>query len=96
VYTDGLVEVPGESIDEGLERLRRAAASEPPEPERLCDRLVAAMAAGDRSDDIALLAMRILPLDSELRTPLARAGRSAGADPSPAAALAARAGRHGG
>ena len=29
-YTDGLVERRGELLDEGLERLRRAAASEPP------------------------------------------------------------------
>ncbi|GAA2416520.1 SpoIIE family protein phosphatase [Streptomyces glaucosporus] len=58
LYTDGLVERPGESLDVGLERLRRRAAALAREPvEVLCDELVASAAAAGR-DDIALIALR--------------------------------------
>ncbi|GAA3650301.1 SpoIIE family protein phosphatase [Streptomyces chitinivorans] len=58
LYTDGLVERPGESLDRGLERLRRNAAALAREPVgSLCDGLVATTAATGR-DDIALIALR--------------------------------------
>jgi serine phosphatase RsbU (regulator of sigma subunit)/anti-sigma regulatory factor (Ser/Thr protein kinase) len=58
LYTDGLVEQRGVSIDEGLEALRRAA-EDPGSPEELCDRLVESMLARhSRDDDIAVLALR--------------------------------------
>ena len=61
MYTDGLVERRGESIDSGLERLRRSveAGSHLP-PEELCDRVLAEMAADEPDDDIALLVLRYL------------------------------------
>lgn len=59
LYTDGLVERRGESLDDGLDRLRAAAAglggiavSE------LCDLLLARL-VGHRDDDVALLALRL-------------------------------------
>jgi len=71
-YTDGLVERRTESIDEGLERLRRAAETAPGNPERLVDHVLEAL-VGDagRRDDIALLAVRLLavtpgPLELDL------------------------------
>ncbi len=62
LYTDGLVERPRESIDESLERLRRAAlTAEAPTPDALCDALLASLAAGGSGDDTALLALRLAP-----------------------------------
>lgn len=62
LYTDGLIERPGEPIDRGLLRLERRASELAGEPvETLCDRLVEATAPDGR-DDIALIALR-LPAD---------------------------------
>ncbi|KIF06517.1 hypothetical protein PL81_07050, partial [Streptomyces sp. RSD-27] len=58
LYTDGLVEVPGADIDEGVERLRSvlASAARPAPLTETADRLVAeADERADRPDDIALL-----------------------------------------
>ncbi|MBC7268958.1 MAG: SpoIIE family protein phosphatase [Streptomyces sp.] len=60
LYTDGLIEVPGESIEEGLERLRRNAASLAHRPlESFTDDLVARTRPTDNEDDVAVLALRI-------------------------------------
>jgi PAS domain S-box-containing protein len=65
LYTDGLVEQRGVSIDDGLEALRSAAANPGEDPEALCDRLMDAMlAVHDPRDDIALLVLRALPVPS--------------------------------
>jgi PAS domain S-box-containing protein len=57
LYTDGLVEKRGESIDAGLEALR-AAAERQGDPEELCDHLVESMLAiHPADDDIAVLAL---------------------------------------
>ena len=56
MYTDGLVEVREEPLDEGLERLRSAAADADQGLERLCDRVVDTMTGGEHPDDVALLA----------------------------------------
>jgi anti-sigma regulatory factor (Ser/Thr protein kinase) len=62
LYTDGLVEERGVSIDQGLEALRLAASQDTCHPDELCDRLVAAMLAiHPANDDIAVLALRALP-----------------------------------
>jgi PAS domain S-box-containing protein len=62
LYTDGLVEERGVSIDQGLEALRLAASQDPCHPDELCDRLVDAMlATHPANDDIAVLALRVLP-----------------------------------
>jgi serine phosphatase RsbU (regulator of sigma subunit)/anti-sigma regulatory factor (Ser/Thr protein kinase) len=58
LYTDGLVEKRGVSIDDGLDALRRAAC-EPADPEELCEHLLDAMLAIHAADDdIAVLALR--------------------------------------
>jgi anti-sigma regulatory factor (Ser/Thr protein kinase) len=62
LYTDGLVEERGVSIDQGLEALRLAASQDACHPNELCERLVAAMLAiHPANDDIAVLALRVLP-----------------------------------
>jgi PAS domain S-box-containing protein len=62
LYTDGLVEERGVSIDQGLEALRLAASQDVCHPEELCERLVQAMLAiHPANDDIAVLALRALP-----------------------------------
>ncbi|MGI5379680.1 SpoIIE family protein phosphatase [Streptomyces sp. CA-251387] len=69
LYTDGLVESRDSDVLAGVERLcvrLRAAASgaTPPELELLCDQALGTLGAGDRDDDVALLAARfqgILP-----------------------------------
>jgi anti-sigma regulatory factor (Ser/Thr protein kinase) len=65
LYTDGLVEERGVSIDAGLDALRRAAAH-PGDPEELCDHLVDSMLAIHAAhDDIAVLALQALPERTE-------------------------------
>ncbi len=68
LYTDGLVERPGVSLDEGLGRLRDIAGSLPPGPEALCEEIVEASLAGGRPrDDVAVLVARLdLPLAERL------------------------------
>ncbi|MCX5337603.1 SpoIIE family protein phosphatase [Streptomyces sp. NBC_00140] len=69
LYTDGLVEDRDSDVMTGVEqlcaRLRAGAAgTTAPALEELCDRALGALGAGDRDDDIALLAARfegILP-----------------------------------
>ncbi len=74
LYTDGLVEQRGVSIDAGLDALRAAAANPGEDPEALCDRLMAAMLeVHEPNDDVALLVLRSLPVapgpfSVELRT----------------------------
>ncbi|CAL9507883.1 hypothetical protein SUDANB105_03550 [Streptomyces sp. enrichment culture] len=59
LYTDGLIESPGHSLDEGLERLRRHAASLARRPlESFTDELLARARPPDNDDDVALLAVR--------------------------------------
>jgi PAS domain S-box-containing protein len=65
LYTDGLVEERGVSIDAGLDALRRAA-EHPADPEELCDHLVDSMlAVHPKGDDIAVLALQALPARSD-------------------------------
>jgi serine phosphatase RsbU (regulator of sigma subunit)/anti-sigma regulatory factor (Ser/Thr protein kinase) len=69
VYTDGVVEVRGESIDEGLERLRVLAEQLAGESvETLCDAVIRELVAGGRpSDDVALLAVHVSEMGDRLR-----------------------------
>ena len=73
LYTDGLVEERGVSIEDGLERLRAAIEVAPDDPHAMCDYMLATVPpAGAINDDVALLATRLLPVDSgalELRLP---------------------------
>ncbi|MGH3017637.1 MAG: SpoIIE family protein phosphatase [Gaiellaceae bacterium] len=77
LYTDGLVERPDRSIDEGLDLLARAAGRAPREPDELIDSVVdELLGPGARGDDVALLVIRLdavrlapltlsLPVDTE-------------------------------
>ncbi|MFF7237863.1 SpoIIE family protein phosphatase [Streptomyces collinus] len=62
LYTDGLIESPGRVLDEGLERLRRHAASLAHRPlESFTDELLTRARPRDNDDDVALLAVRYEP-----------------------------------
>jgi PAS domain S-box-containing protein len=63
LYTDGLVEQRGMSIDAGLEALREAARDPGEDPKVLCERLVQMrLDMRDVEDDIAVLVLRALPV----------------------------------
>ena len=69
LYSDGVVEVRGESLDVGLERLRQIAERRHPSVEALCDAVIGEMVVDGRPpDDVALLAARVAPLDDRLLT----------------------------
>lgn len=58
LYTDGLVERPGELLDDGLQRLADTAADPSGGPERLCDELLDRLVPGGAADDdVAILAL---------------------------------------
>jgi serine phosphatase RsbU (regulator of sigma subunit)/anti-sigma regulatory factor (Ser/Thr protein kinase) len=63
LFTDGLVEVRGTSIELRLEELRNTVETGPGEPEELCDAILRQM-LGDRDpqDDVAMLAFEVCPL----------------------------------
>jgi serine phosphatase RsbU (regulator of sigma subunit)/anti-sigma regulatory factor (Ser/Thr protein kinase) len=75
LYTDGLVERRGESIDEGLARLTSAAAAAAREPDgTFADRLYRALVGRHEAtldDDVALLAIESLPLGDSMELTLA-------------------------
>jgi PAS domain S-box-containing protein len=63
LYTDGLVERPGENIDEGMAELAARVREAPEDPDGLCDHLLATLVpAGGAMDDVALLTLRNLPV----------------------------------
>jgi anti-sigma regulatory factor (Ser/Thr protein kinase) len=64
LYTDGLVERRGVSIQDGLDRLSaEAAVTSTDDLDELCDHLLVTLLENHRiADDIALVAMRALPL----------------------------------
>jgi GAF domain-containing protein/anti-sigma regulatory factor (Ser/Thr protein kinase) len=67
LYTDGLVERRGESIDFGLERLR-AIADGLTDVEALCSTVLDGLVADGPSDDVAFVAARVPPLQEHLET----------------------------
>jgi GAF domain-containing protein/anti-sigma regulatory factor (Ser/Thr protein kinase) len=66
LYTDGLVEERGKSIDAGLERLRSLAEGAG-DVEALAERVVGAMVPREPRDDVVLLAARLPLLPARLR-----------------------------
>jgi serine phosphatase RsbU (regulator of sigma subunit)/anti-sigma regulatory factor (Ser/Thr protein kinase) len=67
LYTDGLVERRRESLETGLERLRVAAGATT-SAEALCRAVSTALAPEEGArDDVALVALRYLPVEDELR-----------------------------
>jgi PAS domain S-box-containing protein len=64
LYTDGLVESRGQSLDEGLQRLRdELAALAHLTLDELCDELLARLTPSTNDDDVALVAVRLHPQD---------------------------------
>ena len=62
MFTDGLIERHGESLDEGLARLREYLRRGPEDVESLCDLLLHDLLGGEHAnDDVALVAARNLP-----------------------------------
>ncbi|MBY8868066.1 SpoIIE family protein phosphatase [Streptomyces sennicomposti] len=59
LYTDGLVERPGESIELGLERLARATAAHRSDAPGSLGPLLAALLEGERRDDVCVLDVRV-------------------------------------
>jgi PAS domain S-box-containing protein len=57
LYTDGLVERRGESLDDGFDRLARAVKKGPAEPEALCDHLLRHVLPSEHAlyDDVTIL-----------------------------------------
>jgi anti-sigma regulatory factor (Ser/Thr protein kinase)/putative methionine-R-sulfoxide reductase with GAF domain len=71
LYTDGLVERAGESLNDGFERLMRAVQGAEEDLEHLGDHLVdELLPGGTTDDDAALLLARALPLSDSLLTRL--------------------------
>src|SRR3954469_5856925 len=64
MVTDGAIEVRGEPLDAGLERLR-ALAAELPSPPALCD---AVTARPSHEDDLAIIALRVSALPEHFRS----------------------------
>ena len=67
LYTDGLVERRGESIDLGLERLRVLGEGFD-DVEALCVSIVERLVGEEPSDDVAFIAARVPPLTDHLTT----------------------------
>jgi serine phosphatase RsbU (regulator of sigma subunit)/anti-sigma regulatory factor (Ser/Thr protein kinase) len=66
LFTDGLVEVRGTSIELRLEELRRAVETGPSAPEALCDVLLERMLGHEEpQDDVALLVLSVSPLPAQ-------------------------------
>jgi serine phosphatase RsbU (regulator of sigma subunit) len=61
LYSDGLVERPGEPLDTGLERLSAAAAGGPDQPSALCEHVLGTMlpAALAVRDDVTAMVVRV-------------------------------------
>jgi anti-sigma regulatory factor (Ser/Thr protein kinase) len=71
LYTDGLVERPGELLDEGLDRLSAAVRGERSGPQELCDHVLEQLVpSAGAADDVALLALCSPPLSDSFRLEL--------------------------
>jgi anti-sigma regulatory factor (Ser/Thr protein kinase) len=67
LYTDGLIERRSESLTTGLERLRAVAAMSA-SADQLCQRIVEQLVPpGGGDDDIAVVALRVEPIEGTLR-----------------------------
>jgi serine phosphatase RsbU (regulator of sigma subunit)/integral membrane sensor domain MASE1/anti-sigma regulatory factor (Ser/Thr protein kinase) len=62
LYTDGLIERRGESIDAGFDRLAAATASAPEGLDATSDHLLASLLGDGATDDVAMLMIRRIPL----------------------------------
>jgi PAS domain S-box-containing protein len=63
LYTDGLVERPGEHIDNGLDRLAEAVRGASVDPQEICDLVLRELVPEiGAPDDVALLTLRTIPM----------------------------------
>jgi PAS domain S-box-containing protein len=68
LYTDGLVERPGDHLDRGFDRLAAAVHDAPEDPEGLCDHVLARLVpVGGAPDDVAMLTLKTIPLAERFR-----------------------------
>jgi serine phosphatase RsbU (regulator of sigma subunit)/anti-sigma regulatory factor (Ser/Thr protein kinase) len=68
LYTDGLVERPGEHIDAGMGRLVAVVQDAPIEPDELCEHVLRELVPdGGAPDDVALLTLRTIPMGDRFR-----------------------------
>ncbi len=59
LYSDGLVERRGESLDVGLARLAEAVRTGPDDPDSLCTHVLNRLLGTSRSDDVVLMIFRV-------------------------------------
>jgi len=65
-YSDGLIERRGESLDDGLARLRKACLGHRADVEELCDHVLSRMSASRPiGDDVAVIAVRVTGVPAE-------------------------------
>jgi PAS domain S-box-containing protein len=63
LFTDGLIERPGELIDKGMAELAARVIEAPDDPEAVCDHLLATLVpSSGATDDVAILMLRNLPI----------------------------------
>ena len=65
LFTDGLVERRGDTIRDGLDRLKASVTVADDDLEAMCDHVLFTMVGNDASDDVAVLALRPVLLASE-------------------------------
>jgi len=65
LYTDGLIEVRGRDIDEGIDALREVLSRPGPSLEDTCDTVLDSLLPEHPADDVALLLARTRALDSD-------------------------------
>jgi PAS domain S-box-containing protein len=71
LYTDGLVERPGEHIDTGLDRLAEVVRGATTDPQEICDLVLDQMVPDvGAPDDVALLTLRTIPMADRFRVEL--------------------------
>ena len=74
LFTDGLVEVPGGSLTDGLNRVSETVSRLGEHPaETLCDDLLTDVSIRSLRDDVALLVVRLAPMSAPLQVPAANA-----------------------
>ena len=68
LFTDGLIERPGELIDKGMAELAARVQEAPDDPEAVCDHLLRTLVpSGGATDDVAILMLRNLPVTDRFR-----------------------------
>ena len=71
LYTDGLVERPGEHIDVGLDRLADAVRGTSTDPQQICDRVLRELVPDvGAPDDVAMLTLRTIPMSDRFAVEL--------------------------